>query len=171
MKRKMTIVLLVLLVVLIGYGSVWVDSYYRARDYYIVAMNNYNSGNKIAALKGEKVLNSDGNGYVYLGGFQQSLEVFESPFAIPKPALIDKADTMCTRIISELDLEDSKSVFKKYFGINNRYLPEILIRMGEIYEEEGMTAKAKETYEMLRDAFGQNDSIRQLAEDKLELLE
>jgi len=166
MKKKYIGPLIVILVIMIGYSSVWIKSYNRAREFYIAAMENYNSGEITIALKGGKV-RSNNSEYVYIGGFQQAYEMFESKYAIPKPKLMDKSEVMINRIIDEVTIEEGKEIFQSNFGIDNRYLPDILIRIGDLYYEQEQYDKSEETYQMVVDAFSRYEEQARIAQEKL----
>lgn len=170
MKKYLVIVMILALVISTAYASSWMKSYMKARAYYADAMENYNNNELGISLKGKKVQKEDGSGYMYSGGFQQSLEVFEGEFAFPKPALIESAEDMCIRIIQEMDEEEAKTLFKSYFGIDNRYLPDVMIHLGGLYEEKGDKKRAKDTYSMVVDAFANDENACSEASERLTLM-
>lgn len=168
MKKKIYGILILIIIIGIGYSSIWLKSYNQARRYYVQAMENYNNGHLSIALKGDVIKNPESSGYTYIGGFQQALEIFESDYAFPKPSISEKSKVMVYRIISEMDLNTGQSIFKANFGKDNRFLPEILIRIGDIHLSNNDEKKAKEAYQMVIDAFERYREAYDIATKKLE---
>lgn len=167
MKKILITCGIIIALVIIIYAIVWVQSYNLSKKYYNMAVENYNNDNYAIALKGDRVLKEDEGGYIYLGGFQQVIEMWQSPTALPKPSVALDAEVMVWRIISEIDIETGKSIFKSYFGIDNTFLPEVLIRIGELQMEEGQYDKARETFTMAGEAFSRYDGITEIVERNL----
>lgn len=171
MKKKLIIGGLVLAFIFISYSVVWVKSYNHSKEYYSMAMENYNKGDYIIALKGDRVLKEDQSGYIYLGGFQQAMEIWDSKYAFPKPDIAERSKQMAERILSEIDIKTGQQIFKTYFKIDNRFLPEVLIRIGELQMEENQLSKAQETFKMAGEAFARREGITEIVQQKLEEIE
>lgn len=171
MKKNIRNSVLVILVLILCYTIIWLQSYSRAKEYYIMAMDNYNNGDYMVALKGEKTQKEDGSGYTYIGGFQQALEVFEGDYAYPKPSITHKANEMSIQIIVSMDMEESNRTFKTYFGIDNRFLPEIMLHIGDLHLQGGSEKKAKKAYEMVMEAFERYDGMKDAAVQRINELE
>ena len=171
MKKKLIIAGLILVILVGSYGIAWFKSYDRTVTYYNNAMENYQNGDYASALKGTKRLKDDKSGYEYLGGFQQAMEIWESKYAFPKPDIAEAAENMAQTLISELDAKACNTIFQTYFRKDNKFLPEILIRMGDLQMEEGQLEKAKDTYEMAMGTFGHLPEVAEMISAKLEELE
>ncbi|WP_105614865.1 hypothetical protein [Vallitalea okinawensis] len=172
LKQQLRLVLIILGFIIVSYSWVWLQSYNRSKEYYEMAMSNFEKGDYIVAIKGKRVLKEDESGYIYQGGLQQALEIWDSPYAIPKPNIYLEAELQIDHIINEkIDLGMGKDAFKSYFQLDNRYLPEILIRVGELYEEQNEMNKAIEIYTIVKDAFVYDKAMVNEAIQKIEQLE
>ncbi len=163
--------LVIVLFVTANYSIAWVKSYSTSRTYYVSAMKNYNNNEMEFALKGNKVLSEDKSGYVYEGGFQQCIEIWNSPYALPKPEIVGKAEAMAERTVNSLDVETAQAIFNSYFKLDNAYLPEVLLRIGDIYLEDEKFDEAEQQYEMVREIFGKQEGIPSMVDKKLKMVE
>lgn len=169
--KKHRLFTLIILVILITYTWVWVQCYVASKSYYRNAMDNLNNGKYITALKGDRVLSEDNSKYVFIGGFQQVVEIWENPYAVPKPKLYTEAKEKITFIIKEkIDIQAGEEAFQTYINLDNRYLPEILLHVGDLYLQKGDKKSAKEIYTVVKDAFAFNQNAIKLAEEKLSRL-
>ncbi|EOD01198.1 tetratricopeptide repeat protein [Caldisalinibacter kiritimatiensis] len=166
--KKHRFLTLITLVILVTYTWVWVQCYIATQNYYRNAMDNLNKGKYITALKGDRVLSEDNSKYVFIGGFQQVVEIWENPCAVPKPKLYTQAKEKISSIIKEkIDIHTGEEAFQTYINLDNRYLPEILLHVGDLYLRKGDKKSAKETYTVVKDAFAFNQEAVKSAEEKL----
>jgi len=143
---------IVILIVAVIYLQVWLQSYNQANMYYQQALKKYSAGDYISALKGEMVTTAKGNSFS--GGFQQVLETWQSPYAIPKPGIVKVASAQISDIINhKLTLDAGMQAFKTYYGLDNRFLGQIVVRMGDMYAAKGDDSNAKEMYNTAMQAF------------------
>ena len=169
--KRFNIFLIILAVIFLSYGWVWFESYHMFKQYYKQAMQNYDNGEYIIALKGDQVLSEDQTRYIFEGGFQQAMDIWSSPYALPKPKLYwDTQEKIRTIIDEKIDIEMGKEAFKKYFQLDNKYLGDILLRMGDLYIQQGNTNKAEETYTIVKDAFARDVELLTKAEERLSAL-
>ena len=158
-------------VIAVAYAQVWYESYKRAETYYDEAMGKYAAGQYVSALKGERTLSPDGKNYVFSGGFQQVLETWEHPFALPKPAVFKRAQAKIDEMIEEkMSVSDGEQAFKQFFRLDNRFLDRILIRVRDRYAEQGQKRDALDVYQTVLDAFPMNEHAAAEAKRKIEAL-
>ncbi|AGB40245.1 hypothetical protein Halha_0233 [Halobacteroides halobius DSM 5150] len=171
MLKKYNKFIILLLIIAVSYSWVWVETYNRTQRFYDQAMANFEQGDYIKALKGERVLNKDNSGYIFKGGFQQIIKSWKSSSAFPKPSLYITAKKKVSRIINQkMNIAMGQRAFKTYFRMNNKYLPQILMRVGDLYAQKGQIEKAKESYQMVTDIFTLQQKIVNKAEEKLQQL-
>jgi hypothetical protein len=103
-----------------------------------------------------------------IGGYEQVLEIWSDPWAVPKPAMVDDAGKKIRLIIHErLTADEGMALFKQYFRLSNGHLPEILLASGRKYKERGRTEQAREAFLLAIRAFGNRPEIRKQAEAEL----
>lgn len=172
LKRRLTVLAVILGIIILSYGWVWLEFYHVSHNYYNKAMENFEKGDYIIALKGDQVLTEDQSRYVFEGGFQQVISIWSSPYAVPKPGLYHQSQQMIETIIDEkMSIEMCKEAFQKYFRLDNKYLGEILIRLGDLYVAQNNKAKARETYIIVKEAFARDTLLLKQAEERLAKLE
>ena len=172
MFKKYRKIIIVLLFISLSYLWVWFETYNRTSKFYQQASYNTEQGNYMSALKGKRTLNHDESGYVFKGGFQQVIEAWDSPYAIPKPDIYKKSEESINTIINKkIDIATGNRIFQSYFKLDNKYLPEILLRIGDLQEEQGQLSKAKDIYTMVLEAFARNKEAAKYAEEKLNQLD
>lgn len=163
---------ILLAVIIVTYFIAWFQLYTQANVYYVQAMKNYESKNYITALKGEGVLTLTGEGgYNFTAGFEQVVNEFSSPYAIPKPAIYYKALKMTDDIIgNKLTPDMGYTVYQNYYGIDNDNIGKILLRVGDIYAEKGNIPEALKAYNLALDSFPFNSEIAGQANKKIQSL-
>lgn len=149
--KKFIIVLIILGSV---YGTSWYSTYKKANNYYKIALEFEDKGEYIYAIKGRK----DDNGY--MGGYQIVIDMFEQ--TIFKPSIYKKSKKRIDIIINEkIDKNLGKEIFEKYFGKDNRYLDDIVVRVYSLIKEEN-EKKAKEYHQEMLEAFPMSEKIKNL---------
>ena len=163
--------MIVILFIILTYAWVWMGTYFRTKKYYKQACMNYDDEKYMIALKGERILNESQSGYIFQGGFQQVMEAWNNPFALPKPSIYTNSIKMIDNIINfKIDIAEGQKIFKTYFKMDNKFLPEVLLRIGDLQFDQGQTDKSIETYQLIINAFGHNKEIAELAKSKLNKL-
>ena len=153
------------------YIYVWAELYSRTSQYYEHAMELLNAKDYALAIKGQQVFDAQENTYIYKGGFQQIVIAWEHPFALPRPKIYGYAKDRIHEIITvKISAEEGMEIFKTYFRLDNRYLGEILLRVGDIYREQQNIEKAKETYSLITEIFTLNEVLSQTALERLNTL-
>lgn len=167
-KKIFLIAIIVILFIIGVYSLAWYEGYKNSRVFYQQANENYEKGEYNIALKGGEYFNSSTNEYMFIGGYEQVVNIWDNKWAKPKPSFYydskDKADDI---IYNRLTAEEGMAIFQKYFNISNKYLPEILLQTGKLYKENGYNEEAKLVFELVIDAFGMNEDIRVEAENQL----
>ena len=153
------------------YIYVWVEMYSRTSRYYEHAMELLNAKDYALAIKGQQVFDAQENAYIYKGGFQQIVIAWEHPFALPRPKMYRNAKDKIHEIITmKISAEEGMEIFKMYFRLDNRYLGEILLRVGDIYREQQNIEKAKEIYSLITEIFTLDETLSQTARERLSTL-
>lgn len=169
-KKILTLVALLAFVVVI-YAVTWAQAYSRSEHFFAQAEENHAKGKLMESLKGERVLRADQSGYMYVGGYQQAQEVWQDAYAWPKPDVYERARTAAdTLIAEEMTIDMGISAFRTYFGMNNAYLGQILLQVGDMLLEEDDSASAEEMYQTALEAFPLNETIVNTATEKIEAL-
>ena len=168
MKRMMIIVSVVAIFCLIMYGWVWVSSYQMSKHYYAQAQHNIQKQKYGLALKGTPSTNG---GSHYQGGLEQVVNCWSSPWSYPKPGFYHSAKKQLNDMIhSKLSLSDSENILHTYLNLDNQYLPEILLAVGEKSEKKGDTSTAKQAFQSVISMFKQNKSAVNKAKTHLKKL-
>ncbi|MEI6055725.1 MAG: hypothetical protein WCR55_06675 [Lentisphaerota bacterium] len=167
-NKVFLIALIAIIVLLVTYASAWFKLDSMAKGYYADAMRNYESGKIMAALKGEKVLSADSSEYIYHGGFEQVVDAFRSKFAFPKPQVYYLAESKIENILQKnITPEIGYAIYKKFFRLDNEYLGDILIRIGDIYHAKKNFPEALKAYNLAEESFPFNSVIAGQANKKI----
>lgn len=165
---KYTIIVFTLLI--IAYLFAWIQLDISSGKYYNQAMINFNKGNYVIALKGEKVLSADGSKYEFIGGFETASDQWSSSYAFPKPGIYSKANVMIDKIINEkVDIKLGEGMFQKYFQLDDEYLGRILLKVGNLYSKSGDSVNAQKAYQTVIDAYPFDRILVKQANEKLKL--
>jgi len=170
-KKVLLIAIIIFLLIIGVYGYAWFEGYKNSQRFYQQANENYEKGEYNLALKGGEFFDSSTNKYGFIGGYEQVVNTWDNKWAKPKPSFyydsMDKADDI---IYNKLTADEGMAIFQKHFNISNKYLPEILLQTGKLYKENGYNEEAKLVFELVIDAFGMKEDIRDEAEKQLEEL-
>ncbi|PTM59644.1 hypothetical protein [Desmospora activa] len=170
MKKGLLFTAAVIGLVGLIYAWVWVEVYQTSQFYYEMATDNYRKGDYGAALKGVETENANGE-TAFLGGYQQVIDAWDQPYAWPRPSFVEDARGMVDQIINEkLTIAEGEALFQAYFNRDNRYLGRIMLRVGELYEQQQDVDAAIETYEVVRQAFANDDGLIKTASQRLSAL-
>jgi len=161
-------ILIAAYVIAMTYAWSWYESNSMSARYYQDALRKFNNGDYISALKGEEFEKEDKSGYYFSGGFQQVVQIWEHPFACPRPDEYKLAGEKINEIIDEkITIEMGMEMFNRYFRQDNFYLGRVLLKTGERYYEKGEQDKAMDTYRMAREIFVLNEDIVKEADEKI----
>lgn len=169
MKKKFKIIILLLLIIILTYGTAWGQMYRDSKKYYRDAMESYNRKNYAVAIKGQKVEDENSDGYVYKGGFQQAADIWSSAYAIPKPKVyFDSKEKINEIINNHIDIKTGTDMFNKYFKIDKGYLNQVMLRVVDLYIKDDDKDGAKETLELIKEAFPNDAETQKIVKDKLD---
>jgi tetratricopeptide (TPR) repeat protein len=153
-------VTLFLLVVIGTYFAAWWQLYDTSKEYYKSAMQFYQNDDFMSALKGKRTITETDSGYMFKAGFEQVVNIFKSKYAYPKPKIYYDAKEKVEEVIyKKMSPDVGLEIYNKYFKLDNIYLGEILLQVGNIYEKEGNITKAINTYELAKESFPLNEKI------------
>ena len=171
MKKSIKITLAVILIIFITYTISWVEMFMNSKRYYNDALESYKKKDYTMAIKGKKIESDDENGYVFKGGFQQAAEIWESPYAFPKPSLYKNSQNMIEKIIrNNIDIKTGTDFYKKYFKLDKGYVNDVMLRVIDLYIEDGDYDDARDTLELLKESFPNDSKTLKLAEEKYKKL-
>lgn len=163
--------MLILLIIILTYGTAWGQMYMDSKRYYSDAMESYNRKDYAVAIKGKKVENENSDGYVYKGGFQQAADIWTSAYAIPKPKVYyDSKDKINEIINNHINIKNGTDMFNKYFKIDKGYLNQVMLRVVDLYIKDGDKDSAKETLDLIKEAFPNDVETQKVVKDKLDKL-
>lgn len=149
--KKITIILAMLGFV---YTSSWYSIYKKANLYYKFATEFEIKGEYIYAVKGKK----DDNGY--MGGYQIIVDMFEN--TLFKPSIYKDSKKKIKIIINEkINEKLGKEIFEKYFGKDNKYLEDIVVRVYSLIKKRDIHESEEYYLEML-EAFPMSEKIKNM---------
>lgn len=172
-RKKPAIVILVIAILFAGnYACAWFNSYSLSRTYYRQAEASYRAGRYIEALMGYKDYDAAHGRRVFVGGYAQVVNIWEHPWALPRPAVYEEARAKVGEIIHQkFTREDAQLFLDRYLGRENPYLGEVMLRMAELYEEEGDDENALETYRLVISSFRTDRALVERAKERVAALE
>lgn len=171
MKRWIIAICAVAALTFGSYGWAWLESYQLTRQYLAEAEASLAGGDLAGALKGKERRDPQSGAVVFAGGYQQVLDLWSSPGAWPKPAEYYAAREAIAEILQyRLTVQDGITMFQNFYGRDNGLLPDILLRVGALLEEQGDTDGAEEIYQTVIDAFPVRPEIVEQAQRRLEAL-
>lgn len=171
-RRILGIIVCVIAVVAGIYAYTWVSAYVRARASFAAAEADAAAGDIAAALKGGSEFNPATNAYVRKGGYQLVVEIWKSPWAIPKPRVYrDARDAIDTTIQTKMSARQGLAIVKQYARLNRRYLDKILLRVADLLGADGDSADARSACREAAQLFPQDDALKARVETCLQRLE
>lgn len=169
MKKNLKVIISMLLIIGFTYGAAWGQMYINSIRYYKDAMESYNNNEYVTAIKGKKVEKEDGTGYVFKGGFQQAADIWSSSYALPKPGVYKDSINMINEIVNnKIDIKTGTEMFNRYFKIDKGYLNIVMLRVADLYIEANDMEGAKETLELIKEAFPNDTETQKIVKEKFE---
>lgn len=160
-----------IIVTIFIYGVAWIQMYINSIKYFKDAMESYNNKDYIMAIKGKKVEKDDGTGYIFKGGFQQVVDIWSNSYAVPKPNVYKDSIGMINEIVDKnIDIKTGTEMFNRYFKIDKEYLNIVMLKVADLYIEGNDLEGAKETLELIKEAFPNDIKIQEAVKDKLKVL-
>ncbi len=171
MRRRLRAVAGVVLVIVASYAYSWATVYVRSATNYRDALDNLARGRADLAIKGGQVVDRERNTYLKLGGLQSVIEVWESPWAVPRPRLYRQAiATLDAAIERSLDAETGVALVRQYARLDRRFLDRIMFRVGALYEAAGRLEDARTLYEQAKALFPQDRQFIARVDERLRSL-
>jgi tetratricopeptide (TPR) repeat protein len=154
-----------------AYALAWYRASHLAATFMADADRSYAAGKYIEALTGYEEFDTATNTHVTRGGYMKVARIWADPQAWPRPAAAAQAQARIDEILNQkLTIEDAEGFIQANVGKQNPYLGAIYLRLGELYEQQGDGASAKEIYQSIPELFsGENDLIAR-AQDHLNRL-
>ncbi len=172
-RRKLAIIVIAIFVLFAGnYALAWFNSYNLSGTYYRQAGVSYQAGKYVEALMGYKDYDEASGRHVFVGGYAQVVNIWEHSWALPRPAIYAEAKAKVREIIHQkFTREDAQLFLDRYLGRENPYLGEVVLRMAELYLEEGDKESALETYRLIIDSFSTDPDLVEKAREQVAALE
>lgn len=158
------------LVVLIAatYAFAWYRASSLARGYLSDADASYDAGKYLEALVGYDEFDAARNAYVTHGGYMQVEKIWADPYSWPRPAGVDRAQARIDEIIGQrITIPEAENFIQANTGKANAYFGIIYLRLGELYEQDGDVASAKEIYSSIEELFAGEPELIARAKEHL----
>jgi tetratricopeptide (TPR) repeat protein len=169
--RFLTILLFISGLFGINYLLGWFQSLRLSTDYYHDAEASYSQGDYLNALTGYKEYDAEQSKYVQHGGYLQVERIWDHRYARPRPAVYDYARTRIQEIIQrKMTIPMAEGFVQANIGKATPYLGIIYLRLGELYEQEGDLAAAKDVYAIIVESFPSQPDLAAQAEEHLNKL-
>lgn len=170
MRKVLITIGSLILVSLVIYIWSWQEVNIKTNKYYDDAIKSYESGDYMAALKGKGSSGLETSS-ISKGGFQNVVQAWSVPYAVPKPAEYNEALRKIDELINQkLTIELGEKIYDKYVGVDDTYLPQVMIRIGDMYKEKGDVEKAGLWYNLAIENYSLYGDVKQLAENRLNSL-
>ena len=169
-------ILLGLAIVVVLFAGTYAVAWYRASrlaaTFMADADASYAAGKYIESLTGYEEFDQATNRYVTHGGYMKVDRIWSDPRAWPRPENVQRAEARIDEVLNQrLTIEDAEAFIQANAGKPNPYLGTIYLRLGELYEQKGDVASAKDIYTSIQELFpGENDLIAR-AQDHLNQLQ
>jgi hypothetical protein len=158
--------------VAINYAWAWQDAHRLSADRMAEAEASYARGRYLEALTGYEERDPLTGERLAKGGYIQVVHLWDSPYAWPRPALVQNAGERIHDIVrNDLTRADAERFVEATRGRASAYLPDIYLRLGELYEAEGDPASALSVYRDVLEFFPARPDIVATARQHLTHLE
>jgi tetratricopeptide (TPR) repeat protein len=157
---------IVLLLIAVTYAFAWYRASSLTQSYLRDADASYDSGKYLEALVGYEEFDPARNAYVTHGGYMQVEKIWADPYSWPRPAGVERAQTRIDEIINQkITIQEAENFIQANTGKSNPYFGIIYLRLGELYEQSGDVASAKDIYTSIEELFpGEQDLIARAKE-------
>lgn len=170
-RRIAIVVGIVLLLVAATYAYAWYRASSLAQGYLRDADASYDAGKYLEALVGYEEFDTARNAYVTHGGYMQVEKIWADPYSWPRPAGVERAQARIDEIINQkITVPEAENFIQANTGKSNPYFGIIYLRLGELYEQQGDVADAKDVYQTAMDSFASEPDIVARAKDHLDKL-
>ncbi|HEX9091953.1 MAG TPA: hypothetical protein VF831_10710 [Anaerolineales bacterium] len=149
----------------------WIQAQRLANGYYTDAEAAYAQGDYLNALTGYKEFDAERNKYVQRGGYLQVERIWDNPYAWPRPAVYEYAQTRIQEIIQQrITVPMAEGFIQANIGKVTPYLGIVYLRLGELYEQEGDAVAAKDVYQLIIESFPSQPDLTAQAQTHLDKL-
>jgi tetratricopeptide (TPR) repeat protein len=152
----------------VTYALAWFQASRLTATFMADADASYEAGNYIESLTGYEEFDQATNKYVTYGGYMKALNIWASSNAWPRPASVERARVRIDEVLEEhLTAQEAEGFIQANIGRRNPFLGTIYLRLGELYEEEGDVASARQVYGEIAELFPGQDDLIARAEEHL----
>jgi len=167
-RRNAIVAGVVLLLIAATYAIAWYHASSLAQGYLRDADASYAAGKYLEALVGYEEFDPARNVYVTHGGYMQVEKIWADPYSWPRPAGVERAQARIDEIINQkITIQEAENFIQANTGKSNPYFGIIYLRLGELYEQQGDIADAKDVYQTAIDSFASEPDIVARAKEHL----
>jgi tetratricopeptide (TPR) repeat protein len=171
-KRLFLIPLIVLALFVSTYLLAWWNASRLTSRFLEDANTHYEQGDYLIALVGGQEFNPQTNKYIKVGGYVDIEKIWSNRYSMPVPATVEQAKERTWEIINQyLTIAQAEQYIRANIGKSAPYFGEIYLRLGELYEEDGDLASAREIYESIPDLFPNRSDLLEQTQEHLQRLE
>ena len=170
---RIAIVVGVALLLIAGtYAFAWYSASSLSQGYLSDADTSYDAGKYLEALVGYDEFDSARNAYVTHGGYMQVEKIWADPYSWPRSEGAARAQARIDEIIGQrITIPEAENFIQANTGKANAYFGIIYLRLGELYEQDGDVASAKEIYSSIEELFAGEPELIARAKEHLARLQ
>jgi len=171
-KRLYLIPLIVLGFFVVTYLIAWLNAYQLTGRFLADANARYEQGEYLEALVGGEEFDPETNKYTKVGGYVDVEKIWSNPYSFPVPGAVEQAKERAQETIYQyLTIAQAEQYIQSNIGKPAPYFGEIYLRLGELYEQEGDLAAARDIYESIPELFPNRADLLDQAKAHLQRLE
>jgi tetratricopeptide (TPR) repeat protein len=170
-KRLYLIPLIVLGLFVVTYLIAWLNANQLTGRFLADANARYEQGEYLDALVGGEEFDPETSKYTKVGGYVDVEKIWSNPYSFPVPSAVEQArERIQETIYQYLTIPQAERYIQSNIGKPAPYFGEIYLRLGELYEQEGDLAAARDIYESIPELFPNRADLLELAEAHLQRL-
>ena len=167
-RTALMILLAVVLLFAATYAFAWTQANALSSRYLRDADQSYQKGDYLKALVGYQDFSPASNRYVTHGGYLQVERIWNGRYAWPMPAGVQRAPERANEIINQkLTIDQAVRFIQENTGKPNPYFGVIYLRLGELYQQKGDNADARDVYQTVIQSFKDQPDLIKQAQDRL----
>jgi hypothetical protein len=171
-KRLYLIPLIVLALFASTYLIAWLNAYRLTGRFLADANARYEQGEYLDALVGGEEFDPETNKYTKVGGYVDVEKIWSNPYSFPVPGAVEQAKERTQETIYQhLTIAQAERYIQSNIGKPAPYFGEIYLRLGELYEQDGDLAAARDIYESIPELFPNRADLLDQAKAHLQRLE
>lgn len=172
LRRVALVVVAVVVLFAATYALAWFRANSLTAQFMADADRSYEAGNYLEALTGYEEFDPASNTYVTHGGYMKVAGIWADPNAQPRPASLTQAQQRIDEILNQrITISEAEGFVQANVGQQNPYLGVVYLRLGELYEQEGDLASAKQIYSDVAELFPNEEELIAKAKANLQRLE